>query len=47
MNIYKIINPEYQIYTIVAMDRYMAIQTAKKLDNFKFTETQYKILKKS
>ena len=46
MNIFKIINPEYQIYTIVAIDRFMAIQTAKKLDNFKYLESQYKILNK-
>jgi len=46
MIIYKIINPEYTIYTIVAMDQFMAIQTAKKLDNFKYLESQYKILNK-
>jgi hypothetical protein len=46
MIIFRIINPEFQIYTIVAMDKYLAIQTAKKLDNFKYNETQYKILNK-
>jgi hypothetical protein len=46
MVIYKIINPEYQIYTIVSINKYLAIQTAKKLDNFKYTESQYKILNK-
>lgn len=46
MKIYNIINPEKKIHKIIAFDKFMAIQTAKRLDNFKFTESQYKIKNK-
>ena len=46
MRIYKIINPDNKIHKIIAYDKFMAIQTAKRLDNFKYSESQYKILNK-
>ena len=46
MVIYKIVNPANYIHTIVANNLYLAIQTAKKLDCFKYKESEYKILNK-
>jgi hypothetical protein len=46
MKIFNIINPEFKIHKIIAYDKFMAIQTAKRLDNYKFSESQYKLKKK-
>jgi 3-dehydroquinate dehydratase len=46
MVIYKIINPANYTHTIVAINLYLAIQTAKKLDNYKYSEREYIYLKK-
>ena len=46
MKIFNIINPELKIYKIIAYDKFMAIQTAKRLDNYKYSEGQYKLKKK-
>lgn len=46
MKIFNIINPEFKIHKIIAYDKFMAIQTAKRLDNYKFSEIQYKLKKK-
>ena len=46
MVIYKLVNPENYIHTIVAVNLYLAIQMAKKLDCFKFSERDYKYLNK-
>jgi|688.fasta_scaffold1365932_2 hypothetical protein len=46
MVIYKLVNPENYIHTIVAVNLYLAIQMAKKLDNYKFSERDYKYLNK-
>jgi hypothetical protein len=42
MRIYKLINPNQEVLIIVAGDFYEAIQKAKKIDNYKFNESQYK-----
>ncbi len=46
MKIFNIINPDLKTHKIIAYDKFMAIQTAKRLDNFKYTESQYKIKNK-
>ena len=46
MKIFNIINPDKKIHKIIAYDKFMAIQTAKRLDNFKYSESQYKLKKK-
>jgi hypothetical protein len=46
MTIYKLINPNKEIIIIVAPNLYEAIQQAKKTDNYKFKESQYKKLEK-
>jgi hypothetical protein len=43
MKIFNIINPENKIHKIIAYDKFMAIQTAKRLDNYKYSESQYKL----
>ena len=47
MTIYQLINPDKVIIILVAVNKYEAIQQAKKSDNYKFTESQYKILNKT
>lgn len=44
MKIYKVVNPENFIYAIVANDKFEAIQAAKKIDCFKWSESEYKVL---
>jgi hypothetical protein len=44
MRIYKVVNPENFIYIIVANDKFEAIQGAKKIDLYKWTESEYKVL---
>lgn len=44
MKIYKVVNPENFIYAIVANDKFEAIQAAKKIDCFKYSEPEYKVL---
>ena len=46
MKIYQLINPENKTLTVIAEDFFVAIQEAKKLDNYKFSESQYKLKKK-
>jgi hypothetical protein len=46
MAIYQLINPENKTLTVIAEDFFCAIQAAKKLDNHKFLEIQYKLKKK-
>ena len=42
MPIYQLINPENKTLTVIAEDYFVAIQAAKKLDNHKYLEIQYK-----
>lgn len=46
MKIYTLINPDKQVFTVIALDQFMAIQQAKKTDNYKYSESQYRIKKK-
>lgn len=46
MKIYKLINPDKEVLTVIAPDQFMAIQQAKKTDNYKFSEGQYIVKKK-
>ena len=42
MPIYQLINPENKTLTVIAEDYFCAIQAAKKLDNYKYSESEYK-----
>ena len=44
MKIFKIVNPENFIYAIIANDKFEAIQAAKKIDTYKWSESEYKVL---
>lgn len=46
MKIYQLINPNNEILTVIAADLFQAIQAAKKIDNYKYSESEYKHNKK-
>jgi hypothetical protein len=44
--IFYIINPEKTVLCIYAHDKFIAIQMAKRIDLYKYSELQYTVLKK-
>jgi hypothetical protein len=46
MKIYQLINPNNEILTVIAADLFEAIQAAKKIDTYKYSESEYKLKKK-
>jgi hypothetical protein len=46
MNLYYIVNPEKKVYNITAIDKFEAIQKAKKKDTYKYYEHEYIVLAK-